>query len=95
MLTRENEPNVRLSQAVEHARTIAWRREGKPVCECCGKRIDRVVSDHNHITMTRRGNVCYSCNAVIGYAEWMQRNPVKFKMIIEYLKQYDPTHTLL
>jgi hypothetical protein len=95
MLTDESEPNPRLAQAVDHAKTLAWKRAGKQVCACCGKRGERFVADHNHVTLQQRAQVCHACNTIIGYAEWAEQNPEKLRMVLDYLKTHDPFHRML
>ena len=41
------------------------RMQGKTHCESCGKE-DRLVYDHDHITMEFRGALCSNCNAGFG-----------------------------
>jgi hypothetical protein len=85
----------RLGNAITHAKNLAYERDRATVCECCGRLARRVVVDHNHVSKVMRGTVCYSCNAAIGYAEWAHQSPAKFRQVMEYLRKYDPTHTLL
>lgn len=95
MLTRETERNVRLSQAVRHASMLATKREYGGPCACCGQTKRQLVKDHNHVTKQQRGRICYTCNLMIGYAEWPAQNKLRMALICTYLKQYDPTHELL
>lgn len=94
MLTRENEQNQRLSKALRHANMLTAKREQGERCACCGRMKRLLVKDHNHDTKQQRGRVCYSCNLMIGYAEWPARNQLRMTLIIEYLKRHDPTHRL-
>lgn len=95
-MTTEAQPvNERLRAALKHCDKLTWRHAGLPVCACCDEIIKKYVRDHNHVTLKQRGYVCNRCNVLIGYAELVQQNPVEYRMIIEYLKKYDPTHPLL
>lgn len=39
-------------------------------CAICGNKLDgRYDIDHNHLTLTVRGILCHSCNALLGYAK--------------------------
>lgn len=92
----ETKPS-RFRAALSHARALKAQREAlkKPHCACCLKPTTKLVKDHNHESMHWRGEVCYSCNAFIGYVEWTRQNPEKTEQIMRYLSQYDPEHGLL
>ena len=35
-------------------------------CECCGEKITKLFSDHDHVTKKFRGWLCHSCNRALG-----------------------------
>ena len=84
--------NERLAQAKIYADRL---REDRGICACCEKIIrGKAAIDHNHVTRKRRALVCYPCNALIGYMEWIIGNPEKAQMIRTYLAKHDPDHEL-
>jgi hypothetical protein len=46
-----------------------WLKEGKQIptnCQCCDKKSDELVYDHDHKTEMFRGWICQSCNQGLG-----------------------------
>lgn len=53
-------------------------------CKICGKEMEKICIDHNHITGKIRGLLCNNCNLGIGN---LQENPFILIKTVEYLKQ--------
>lgn len=46
-----------------------WLKDGKQIpsnCQCCNKKTDKLVYDHDHETEKFRGWICQQCNQGLG-----------------------------
>ena len=56
-------------------------------CECCGKKTNRVVQDHDHFNGLNRGKICFACNRII--TEHFQ---YCYQQYLDYLQRYEQEH---